>query len=111
MIALARIVILNAIHWPDVASEKNTLLLHCENDRLRSEITLLQRELEIKDARFSRLEPRKRPAGVQNERYEILVIRSARGRNDAQPAKRFQVTVQTVQNGLRRAKAGKRPSK
>ena len=107
VIALARIVILNAINWPDDASEKSTLLLRCENDRLRSEIALLQRELEIKDARFSRIEPRKRPACVQNERYEILVIRSARGWNNAQPAKRFQVTVQTIQNGLRRAEAGK----
>ena len=81
-IAPARIVILNAVNRPDDASEKSTLLLRCENDRLRSKIALLQRELEIKNARFSRRAPRKRPAYIQNERFEIFVNRSARGWNN-----------------------------
>ena len=105
VIALARIIIMNAANWPDDKA-CDGLRLRCENDRLRSEVALLQKELKIKDARFSRLEPRKRPTYTPSERFEILLIRSIRGMSNLQLARRFQVTVQTVQNWLRRAESG-----
>jgi len=52
VIALARIVILNAANWPsDRACDG--LRLRVENDRLRAEINLLKQELAIKDARIA----------------------------------------------------------
>ena len=99
VIALARIVILNASNWP--GSECDGLRLRVENDRLKSEIALLQREIDLKDARFSRLEPKKRPHYLPSERLEILTIRAVRGLSNAQVAKRFHVTVQTIINWMR----------
>ncbi|MCL2624521.1 MAG: DDE-type integrase/transposase/recombinase [Planctomycetaceae bacterium] len=99
VITLARIVLLNAHHWPDGA-ECDTLRLRAENDRLKSEIALLQCEIEIKDARFSRLEPKRRPHYLPHERLEILIIQAARGLRNIQIAKRFQVTLQTIRNWI-----------
>ena len=98
VIALARIVILNAGNWPKGCNE---LQLRVENDRLRSEINMLQREIVIKDARFARLNAKKRPHYSPTERLEILAIRTMRGWSTAQVAKRFQVTVQTIINWYR----------
>ncbi|GHT19604.1 hypothetical protein FACS1894189_8500 [Planctomycetales bacterium] len=56
VIALARIIILNAANWPD-DKECDGLRLRVENDRLRSEVRLLQRKIEIKVVRFTQLEP------------------------------------------------------
>jgi DNA-binding transcriptional regulator YiaG len=74
---------------------------------LRSEIGLLQREIEIKDARFGRLEPKKRPHYLPSKRLAILAIRAMRGLTNEQTAKRFQVTVQTIINWLRGVDKGK----
>lgn len=71
------------------------------NDRLRSEIALLERELSIKDARFNRLAPKKRPEYLPAERLEILLIKTMRGLNNSQLARRFQITVQTVRRWVR----------
>ena len=98
VIALARIVILNAGNWPTGCNE---LQLRVENARLRAEINMLQRETVIKDARFARLDPKKRPHYQPTERLEILAIRTMRGWSTAQVAKRFQVTVQTIINWYR----------
>jgi transcriptional regulator with XRE-family HTH domain len=57
----------------------------------------LQREIEIKDARFGRIDPKKRPHYLPSER---LAIRAMRGLTNEQTAKRFQVTVQTIINWL-----------
>ncbi|GHT46460.1 hypothetical protein FACS189454_07620 [Planctomycetales bacterium] len=100
IIALARIVILNAASWSE-DKECNGLRLRVENDLLRSEVGLLQREIEIKDARFTQLEPKKRPYYLLCERLEILMIRAACGWTNEQTAKRFQVAVQTIINWLR----------
>ena len=60
VIALARHVVLNAANWP-IDSESDGLRLRCENDRLRGEVEMLKKGLNIKDSRFSRLEPKRRP--------------------------------------------------
>ncbi|MDR1140806.1 MAG: hypothetical protein LBL62_03870, partial [Planctomycetaceae bacterium] len=97
IIALVRIIILNAANLPN-DKECDGLRLRVENDRLRSEIGLLQREIEIKDARFGRIDPKKRPHYLPSERLAILTIRAMRGLTNEQMAKRFQVTVQTIIN-------------
>ena len=70
---LARLAIMNARNWPD--SECDGLRLRAENDRLKCEIAMLERELAIKDARFNRLAPKKRPEYLPTERLEILLIK------------------------------------
>ena len=77
-ITLARIVILNAANWPN-DKECDGLRLRVENDRLRAEVNLLKQELTIKDARFARLDARKRPEFLPTERLEILALKAARG--------------------------------
>ena len=99
VISLARIALLNAYIWPD-GPECDGLRLRAENDRLKSEIALLQLEIQIKDARFARLEPKRRPHYLPHERLEILVIQATRGWSNVQIAKRFQVTLQTIRNWI-----------
>ena len=48
IVTLARLAILNARNWPDF--ECDGLRLHADNDRLKCEVALLERELAIKDA-------------------------------------------------------------
>ena len=100
VITLARLAILNARNWPDGA-ECDGLRLRADNDRLKCEIAWLERELAIKDARFNRLAPKKRPEFLPTERLEILLIKTALGLNNSQLARRFQITVQTVRRWLR----------
>ena len=100
IIALARIVILNAANWPSDRT-CDGLRLRVENVRLRAEVNMLNREIAIKDSRFARLDPKKRPHYLPTERLEILMIRAARGLSNAQVAKRFHVTVQTIINWIR----------
>ena len=52
VIAIARIVILNAANWPS-DRECDGLRLRVGNDRLRAEINLLKQELAIKGARIA----------------------------------------------------------
>lgn len=59
--------------------------LRAELEAARGEITLLERELEIKDLRMSRVHPRERPHYRPSERLAILEIRAAR---DGHGAKR-----------------------
>jgi hypothetical protein len=100
VIAFARLAMMNARNWPDGA-ECDGLRLRAENDRLKCEIAWLERELAIKDARFNRLSAKKRPEFLPGERLEILLLKTARGLNNSQLARRFQVTVQTVRRWLR----------
>ena len=105
VVSLARIAILNARNWPDAGCDG--LRLRAENDRFMSEIALLERELAIKDARFNRLPAKKRPEYLPSERLEILLIKTMRGLNNSQLARRFQITVQTVRRWLRGVRLGK----
>jgi hypothetical protein len=105
IIALARIVILNTANWPD-DKECDGLCLRVENDRLRAEVGLLQREIEIKDTRFTRLEPKKHPHYLPCERLEILMIRAARDLTNDQTAKRFPVTAVSRSNTRQTNRSG-----
>jgi transposase InsO family protein/DNA-binding transcriptional regulator YiaG len=105
VVTLARLAILNARNWPD-GSECDGLRLWADNDRLKCEIAMLERELAVKEARFHRLAPKKRPEYLPAERLEILLIKTMRGINTMQLAQRFQVTVQSVRRWLRGVKSG-----
>ena len=50
-----------------------------ELDRANTEIALLKEELDIKDARWSRLPSRRRPYYVPVQRMRILQLKTARG--------------------------------
>ena len=60
-----------------------------ETDRLRAEIMLLEEELAIKDARWSRLRARRRPYYGPVQRMQILKLRAARSWSVEQTAERF----------------------
>ena len=71
-------------------------------DRLRAEIVLLKEELELKDARWTRLPARRRPYHGPVQRMRILKLRAARGWSVAQTAQRFLVTEDTIVSWMRR---------
>ena len=104
VIMLARNVVMNVVNWPD--KEYDGLRLRCENDRLRGEVEMLKKELAIKDSRFARLEPKKRPHYTSDERLEILTLRAMRGWSNTQVAQHFHVTVQTIINWMNGVEAG-----
>ena len=99
VIALARIIVLNVANWPD--KECDGLRLRCENHRLRGEVDILQREIAIKDARFSRIETKKRPTYNATERFEILAIKALRGWSNEKIAKRFQISERSIRRWFR----------
>jgi transposase-like protein len=70
--------------------------LQGENERLKSELLLAQQELQLKDARMSRLPPARRPHYAPVERLEILMLAAARGWSIAETARRFLVTSATI---------------
>jgi hypothetical protein len=53
--------------------------LLAELDQLKTEIALLREELAIKDERWSRSHPRRRPHYLPVQRLRILTLRAARG--------------------------------
>ena len=73
-----------------------------EIDRLRIEIALLEEELELKDARWARVHPHRRPFYGPIQRMRILELRAARGWTRKQTAGRFLVTEETIASWVRR---------
>jgi len=76
--------------------------IQAENDRLRREVSLLNEELRIKDARMERIPPQRRPHYPPMERLAILELRAARGWSLAQTARRLLVTPLTVTSWTKR---------
>ncbi len=76
--------------------------LKVENQRLRQEISLLEEELRIKDARMRRVPAHHRPYYSPHERLAILELRAARGWSMVQAAKRLLLTTATIGNWMRR---------
>lgn len=96
IIAMARISIMHARHWP-----AGTLRNRGELDRLNNENVLLRMELEIKNARLESIDPHRRPNYTPNQRLQILQLRAARGWNKTQLAQRFHITTETIRNWMR----------
>lgn len=60
-----------------------------ELDRARTEIAQLKEELDLKDARWSRLPSRRRPYYTPLQRMRILQLKAARGWSCEQAARVF----------------------
>ena len=73
-----------------------------ELDQARTEIALLKEELAIKDARWSRIPPRRRPYYGPVQRMRILKLKAARGWSASQTARIFLVTEATIASWLDR---------
>ena len=94
-ISLARTAILSAQGW--AAENRNKRVrLQTELDRANSEIALLKEELSIKDARFKRISPHRRPFYNPIQRLRILKLKAARGWNSEKTAKAFLLNEQTI---------------
>jgi transposase InsO family protein len=76
--------------------------LAADNARLTAEVAMLREELRIKDARLSRIPPASRPHYPPTERLAILALKAARGWNNAQAARAFLVTADTIASWLSR---------
>jgi transposase InsO family protein len=70
--------------------------LQAENDQLRREVSLLNEEIRIKDARMERVPAQRRPHYPPIERLAILELRAARAWSLAQTARRLLVTPLTI---------------
>jgi transposase InsO family protein len=76
--------------------------LEVELDQATAEIALLKEELDIKDARWSRLPSRRRPFYSPIQRMRVLQLKAARGWSCAQTARSFLIDEQTLRSWLRR---------
>ncbi len=73
-----------------------------ELERAKTEIALLKEELSIKDARWSRVPPRRRPYYGPIQRMRILRLKAARSWSTSQTAQVCLVTEETIASWLRR---------
>ena len=76
--------------------------LQVEIDRLTAEVALLREELDIKDARWNRLPPRRRPFYTPVQRMRILQLKAARRWSRQQAARVFHVDEQTLRSWMQR---------
>ena len=76
--------------------------LAADLSRANEEISLLQEELRIKDARLARIAPHRRPYYLPTERMSILEVKAARGWSQAETARRFIVKSTTIASWLKR---------
>jgi len=89
--------------WSRAASGRSSRQRrHAEVDRLRTEVSRLKEELDLKDARWRRLSARRRPHYGPIQRMQILKVKSARGWSAAQTADRFLVREETIESWMRR---------
>ncbi|MFB3894467.1 MAG: transposase, partial [Phycisphaerae bacterium] len=95
VISLARYAILSAGGWAASAINPRARLA-AEIERLHAEVAMLREELRIKDCRMAAIPPHRRPHHAPVMRMAILELKSARGWNLAQTAKRFLVEPATI---------------
>jgi transposase InsO family protein len=100
-LALAHFVVAHVRGWC-ADSPLRRVHLTAENERLRSEVAMLQEELRIKDSRLARIPARNRPHYPPAERLAVLALKAARGWNLAQAAERFRVEPATIGSWLER---------
>jgi putative transposase len=83
-------------------SRRAQFRLQAELDRAENEITLLKAELAIKDVRWGRVAPRRRPHFTPVQRMRVLQVKAARGWSCEQTAESFMIDEQTLRSWLRR---------
>ena len=83
-------------------SSNSRLRLAADLNRAKEEISLLEEELRIKNARMAKISPHRRPYYSPIERMAILEVKAARGWSQAQTARRFLVESTTIASWLKR---------
>ena len=71
-------------------------------DRAKQEITMLQEQTRILNARMAAITPHRRPHYPPRERMAILELKAARGWSLEQTAKAFLITAATIASWMRR---------
>jgi len=100
-ISLASTVFISVCGWAAKGTDK-LIRLRVELEQARSEIALLKEELSVKDSRFKRVDPHRRPYYRPIERMRILKLKAARGWSNQQAAVAFLLNGQTISSWLRR---------
>jgi len=88
--------------WGRAARNRRPRVVVAELERAKTEIALLKEELSIKDTRWSRVPPRRRPYYSPVQRMRILRLRAARSWSSSQAADAFLITEETIASWLRR---------
>ena len=73
-----------------------------ELERAEQEIALLREELDLKDSRWIRLSPRRRPHYTPVQRMRILQLKAARNWSCEKAAEALMLDEQTLKSWLRR---------
>ncbi len=101
VIALAHVAIVHS----------RSIVVNSPNARMRlagdlqgafDEISLLEEELRIKDARMTMIDPHRRPHYRRTERMAILELKAARGWSQSETSRRFLVKPTTIASWLKR---------
>jgi len=71
--------------------------------RLKTEVALLREELRILGSRWARIDPQRRPQYSAVERMAVMELRAMRGWSNAETARHFFVSDDTIRSWLRRA--------
>jgi len=100
-ISLASTVFTAAQGWAARRADR-LVRLQSELEEARSEVALLREEMSIKDARFGRVHPHRRPYYRPIERMRILKLKAARGWSTRQAAAAFLLNQQTISSWWRR---------
>lgn len=80
--------------------------LRAELERAQHEIALLREELDLKDPRWIRLRPRRRPHYTPVQRMRILQLKAARNWSCEQAAEALMIDEQMLKSWLRRVDEG-----
>ena len=102
-----RVSVLHAIALATTAltvarARAGTQSLRAELERAQGEIALLREELALKDSRWIRLTPRRRPHYTPIQRMRILQLKAARGWSYEQAAEVLMLDEQTLRSWMRR---------
>src|SRR5690606_19268587 len=100
-IGLAHTAIALARSWA-VNSRIARVRLAGEHDRLKTEVALLHRELDLFRARFERIPAKNRPHFSPPQRLEVLELKAARAWSNAQLARRLLLAPSTVAGWIKR---------
>jgi transposase InsO family protein len=82
---------------------QNGDVLEAHVHRLETEVALLREELRVIGTRMARIAPKRRPQYSPVERMAIMELRAMRGWSNAETARRFFVSDDTIRSWLRRA--------
>jgi len=100
-VALAHQAMVWSVSWC-VNSRIERVRLIGENEQRKAEVSMLEEELRIKNARLDRIPAASRPHYPPTERLAILALKAMRGWNNTQAAKAFHLCDATIATWLTR---------